>query len=60
MHYTYIVCITINSVIKIEAKNYSLAYLGECKYRIKKVKMTRFIEAALKLESQSQLESDTE
>ena len=51
MHYTYIVCITINSVIKIEAKNYSLAYLGECKCRIKKVKMTRFIEAALKLES---------
>ena len=51
-------------------KNYPQVYLEECKYRIKRTKMTEFIEAALKSESElesyielelkSGLESDTE
>ena len=56
MHYIYIACININSVMRIETKNYPHAYLEECKYRIRKTKMTRFTEAELKLESELELE----
>ena len=61
-NHTCIACITIDSVTKIEEKNYLQVYLEECKYRIKKAKMTKFIEAKLKseLEPESGLESDTE
>ena len=38
--YTYIACITIDSA----KKNYPQTYLEECKYRPKKIKMTRFID----------------
>ena len=40
-------------------KNYPQVYLEECKYRMKKPKMNKFIEAELKSESGSELESDT-
>ena len=58
MHYTCIACITIDSVMRMEKKNYLQVYLEECKYRMKKAKMTKFIEAGLKSESESELESD--
>ena len=58
MHYTCIACIAIDSVMKIEKKNYPQVYLEECKYRMKKTKMVKFIEA--ELESESGLESDIE
>ena len=54
MHYTYIACITIDSVMRMEKENYPQVYLEECKYRTRKTKMTKFIEADLK----SELESD--
>ena len=57
-HYTCIACITIDSVMRMEKKNYPQVYLEECKYRMKKTKMTKFIEA--ELESESELESDIE
>ena len=70
MHYTCIACITIDSVMRMEKKNYPQVYLEECKYRMKKTKMTKFIEAELeskseleshmKLELKSELESETE
>ena len=70
MHYTCIACITIDSVMRMEKKNYPQVYLEECKYRMKKTKMTKFIEAELESESESEsdielelkseLESDTE
>ena len=62
MHYVCITCITIGSVIRMEKKNYPQIYLEECKYRMKKTKMTKFIETELKSESEleSELESDTE
>ena len=41
-----------------EKKNYPQIYLEECKYRMKKTKMTKFIEA--KLESESESESEFE
>ena len=42
--------------MRMEKKNYPQVYLEECKYRMKKTKMTKFIEA--ELESESELESD--
>ena len=40
-HYTCITCITIDSVMRIEKKNYPQVYLEECKYRMKKTKMNQ-------------------
>ena len=58
VHYTCITCITIDSVMKMEKKNYPQVYLEESKYKIKKIKMTKFIDT--ELESESELESDFE
>ena len=44
MYYTYIACITIDSVMRMDKKNYPQVYLEECKYKIKKVQMSRFID----------------
>ena len=59
-HYTCIACIIIDSVMRMEKKNYLQVYLKECKYRMKKTKMTKFMEAELESESESGLESDIE
>ena len=61
-HYTCIACITIDSVMRMEKKNYPQVYLEECKYRMKKTKMTKFIKAELESESDSKsgLASDVE
>ena len=58
MHYTCIACITIDSVMRMEKKNYPQVYLEECKYKIKKIKMSKFVNT--ELESQMELETDTE
>ena len=39
VHYACIACITIDSLMEMEKKNYLQVYLEECKYRIKKIKM---------------------
>ena len=57
-HYTWIACITIDSVMRMEKKNYPQVYLEECKYRIKETKMTKFIEFELESEWQPESESD--
>ena len=57
-HYTCIACITIDSVMRMEKKIYQQVYLEECKYRVKKTKRTKFIEAELESESGSELESE--
>ena len=53
-------CITIDSVMRVDKKNYPLVYLEECKYRIKKIQMSRFITAKLESDSESDSESDWE
>ena len=53
MHYTCISCITIDSVLKIDKKNHLQVYLEECKYRVKKIQMSRFIKTELKSDSDS-------
>ena len=58
MYYTCIACITIDSIMKMDKKSYPQVYLGECKHRVKKIQMSRFINA--KLESDSGSDSDSE
>ena len=59
MHYTCIACITIDSVLTIDKKNYPQVYLEECKYKVKKIQMSRFINTELKSDSESS-DSDSE
>ena len=58
IHYSYIVCITIDSVINFNKKNHLQVYLEECKYRIKKTQIPKFIKNKLKSDSDSQSDSD--
>ena len=60
MNYTCIACITIDSVLTIDKKNHPQVYLEECKYRIKKTQMPKFINTELKSDSESDLDSDLE
>ena len=39
-HCACIACITIDSVMRMEKKNHPQFYLEECKYRMKKTKMS--------------------
>ena len=59
MHYTCIACITIDSVLRIDKKNHPQVYLEECKYRAKKIQITRFINIELKSDSEPS-DSDSE
>ena len=59
-HYSCIACITIDSRLRTEKKNYPQPYLEACKYKMKRTKITKFIEAQLKSEPGSELESDAE
>ena len=47
VHYPCIACITINSVIRMEKKNNPQVYLEECKHKIKKIRMLKFIDVKL-------------
>ena len=38
MHYTFMACITIDSVVRMEKKNYPQVYLEEWKYKMKEKK----------------------
>ena len=58
MRYTCIVCLTIDSVVRKNKNNYPQVYLEECKYKIKKIQMPRFINAELESEPESELESE--
>ena len=67
-HYTCIACITIDSVMRMEKTNYPQVYFEECKYRMKKIKIIKFINTELESESECgtelelkpELEPDTE
>ena len=60
MYYTCIACTTIDSVIRMNKKNYPQVYLEECKYKIKKIQMPRFINTELETDSEPDLETDSE
>ena len=58
MYYSCIACITIDSVMNINKKNLPQVYLEKCKYRMKKIKIPKFIKPELKSDSDS--DSDLE
>ena len=58
IHYTCIVCITLDSVLKINKKNYPQVYLEECKYILKKIRTPRFINIELESDSEPDVETD--
>ena len=60
MHYICIACVTIDSVMRIDTKNHLQVYLEECKYRIKKTQMSKFINTELKSDTDSDSELDSE
>ena len=62
VNYSCIACITIDSVLTIDKKNHPQVYLEECKYRIKKTQMPKFIKNELKSDSDldSDLDSDSD
>ena len=60
MHYTCIACISINSVMRMEKKFFPQVYLEECKYKITKTEISRFINNERDSDSQSDLESDAD
>ena len=60
IHYTYIACITIDFVMRMNKKNHPHVYLEECKYKMKKIQMSRFINTELKSDSDSEPDSEVE
>ena len=46
--------------MKMNKKNHPQVYLGECKYKVKKINIPRFINIELELDSESDMESDLE
>ena len=60
IHYTCIACINIDSVIKIDKENHPQVYLEECKYRAKKIQMSKFINTELESDLEADLKSGSE
>ena len=46
-HYICIPAIDIDSVLKVDKKAYPQAYLEECKYKLKKIKLVSFIDSEI-------------
>ena len=57
-HYICIACIAIDSVMRMDQKNYPRIYLEECKWKIKKTQTPRFINTELDSDSESDNDSD--
>ena len=60
MHHACIACINIDSVMRIDKKNHPRVYLEEYKYKIKKIQMSRFINAEQEPDSESEAELELE
>ena len=50
----------IDYVMRIDKKNHPQVYLEECKYSLKKIQMSRFINAEVDSDSDSESEPDSE
>ena len=59
-HYTCLAAICIDSVLKVDKKNYPQVYLGSCKYKIKGKKPVDFIDAEVDLSSDDSDDLDDE
>ena len=51
IHYIFIAAICIDSVLRIEKKNYPQVYLEQCKYKVKRRAPVDFIDAEVDLSS---------
>ena len=54
IHYTSFACITIDSVMRMDKKNHPQVYLEECKHKVKKIQMSRFINTEQRSDSDSE------
>ena len=52
IEYVCIACTSIDSVLKIDKKNYPQVYLEQCKYKVRKREMNSFIEYEIDLDSE--------
>ena len=57
-HYICIAIIYIDSILKVDRKNYPQVYLEQCKYKIKRKKMVDFIDAEVDLSSNDSNDSE--
>ena len=53
VHYVCTACLTIVSAMRMKKMKYPQVYLEKCKYKIKKIKMTEFIDTEIQSESES-------
>ena len=51
IEYSCLSCISIDSVLKVDKKNYPQIYLEQCKYKVKKREMKSFIDYKIDLDS---------
>ena len=47
-------------LMRMDKKNYQQVYLEECKYRVKKIQMSRFISTELESDSEAESKSEAE
>ena len=59
-YYTCIACITIDSILKMNKKNYPQVYLEECKYKIKKIHISGFMNTESETDSESDVGTHSE
>ena len=60
IYYTCIASITIDSIMRMDKKYFPQVYLEECKYKIKKIQMPRFVNTELESDSDSEAEAESE
>ena len=56
IEYIRIACISVDSVLKIDKKNYPQVYLEQCKYKVKKREMKSFIDYEIDLDSDYEID----
>ena len=57
-HYICIAAVCIDSILKVDKKNYLQVYLEQCKYKIKERKLVDFIDAVVNLSSDDSDDSE--
>ena len=58
-HYTCVSAIDIDSVLKIDNKSFPQAYLEQCKYKLKKIKRSRYIDHLEIIDYDTENDSDS-
>ena len=57
-YYTCIASITLHSELKSGKKNYPQVYLEECQYKVRQIRIPRFINVELESDAESDVEAD--